>query len=125
MSREFEAHPADDAGRTHEQWEDKTYYFDEDTDDLMENDISNQTEALVTWKDNGEVEVNYGLSSTNIGALVTRENAPELSDEALSNWDVFLRFRNGRIEIMFGGVKEKSVLPDDDPNYYDDMLPDF
>ena len=79
-------------------------------------------EVLTTWKEDGEIEVNYGMIRERKGTLLMHDAAPELSEEALSNWDVFLRFRNGQVEVMFGNVTKKTFLPDDDPHYYDDPL---
>lgn len=79
-------------------------------------------EVMTTWKEDGEIEVNYGITHGRKGTLLTHSAAPELSQEALCNWDVFLRFRNGQVEVMFGNVANKTFLPDDDPHYYDDPL---
>ena len=76
-------------------------------------------EVITTWKEDGEIEVNYGLMRGRKGTLLTHEAASEISEEVLSNWDVFLRFRNGQVEVMFGNVKKKTLLPDDNPHYYD------
>lgn len=79
-------------------------------------------EVITTWKEDGEIEVNYGLIRGRKGTLLMHDAAPELSEEALSNWDVFLRFRNGQVEVMFGNVAKKTFLPDDNPHYYDGPL---
>lgn len=79
-------------------------------------------EVMTTWKEDGEIEVNYGLIKGRKGTLLTHEAAPEISEEALSKWDVFLRFRNGQVEVMFGDVEKRMLLPDDNPHYYDDPL---
>ena len=79
-------------------------------------------EVITTWKEDGEIEVNYGLIRGRKGTLLMHDAAPELSEEALSNWDVFLRFRNGQVEVMLGNVAKKTFLPDDNPHYYDGPL---
>ena len=66
-------------------------------------------EVITTWKEDGEVEVIYGPWKENQGTILTHEAAPELSEEALSSWDVFLRYRDGRVEVMFGNVEKKKV----------------
>ena len=76
-------------------------------------------EVITTWKEDGEIEVNYGLIRGRKGTLLMHDAAPELSEEALSNWDVFLRFRKGQVEVMFGNVAKRIFLPDDNPHYYD------
>lgn len=94
----------------------------------MENEIQQEQnmglydlgEVLTTWKRDGEIEVNYGLIKGRRGMLLTHEAASEVSEETLSNWDVFLRYRNGQVEIMFGNVSKKTILPDNDPHYYED-----
>ena len=75
-------------------------------------------EVITNWKEDGEIEVNYGLYRGRKGALLTQAAAQELTEEALLNWDVFLRFRNGQVEVMFGNVEKKTHLPDDAPHYY-------
>lgn len=82
----------------------------------------NLGEVMTTWKEDGDIEVNYGLMRGRKGTLLTRESAPEISEKALSSWDVFLRFRNGQVEVMFGNVEKKTLLPDDNPHYYDGPL---
>ena len=79
-------------------------------------------EVITTWKEDGEIEVNYGLIRGRKGTLLMHDAAPELSEEALSSWDVFLRFRDGQVEVMFGNVAKRTFLPDDNPHYYDGPL---
>ena len=82
----------------------------------------NLGEVITNWKEDGENEVNYGFYRGRKGALLTQAAAPELTEEALLNWDVFLRFRNGQVEVMFGNVEKKTHLPDDAPHYYQGLI---
>lgn len=115
----FQILPSDDEDKTYVQLDGEVYYIDDgDEEEYVDNDLG---EVLTTWKEDGEIEVNY-LRKENKGILLTHGDAPELTEEALSCWDVFLRFRNDRVEVMFGSVAKRKFLPDDDPHYYDDPL---
>lgn len=115
----FQILPSDDEDKTYVQLDGEVYYIDDgDEEEYVDNDLG---EVLTTWKADGEIEVNY-LRKEKKGTLITSEAARELTEEALSSWDVFLRFRNDRVEVMFGNVAKKTFLPDDDPHYYDDPL---
>lgn len=128
--------PHDEEKRNTIHWiddgEDGMVYVDEYEEYLreMEEEIQLETdmgyydlgEVITTWKEDGEIEVNYSLIRGRKGTLLMHDAAPELSEEALSNWDVSLRFRNGQVEVMFGNVAKKTFLPDDNPHYYDGPL---
>ena len=97
-------------------------YLRELAEEIKETELNGEFdlgEVITTWKEGGEVEVIYGPWRENQGTILTHESAPELSKEALSSWDVFLRYRDGRVEVMFGNVEKKRVLPDDDPHYFE------
>lgn len=118
----FQILSSDDEDKTFVQLDGEVYYIDDgnedDVDGFVDTDLG---EVLTTWKEDGEIEVNY-LRKEKKGILLRHEEAPELSEESLSNWDVFLRFRNGQVEVMFGSLAKRKFLPDDNPHYYDDPL---
>lgn len=136
MSDEIKIISSDGKGRTYFLYHGKTYCLDEgiedesneeefddeeDWEDLEYPEDTDLGEILTTWKENGEIEVNFAFMRNRgkEGVLLTREAVPELSDDVLSQWDVFLRYRDGRVEVLFGDVQNRRVLPDDDPHYYE------
>ena len=91
-------------------------------EDIKESELNGEFdlgEVITTWREDGEIEIIFGPMQKSEGTLLARDAAPELNEEVLSNWDVLLRYRDGRVEVMFGNVQKKRVLPDDDPHFFE------